>query len=74
MSYDETPAVRVRQVLVANGNVVEKRMFGGLRFMVNGAMACGLTPGGLMLRVDPSATTTLSLSRTPVRRIPPADR
>ena len=34
--------------------MLEKRMFGGLCFMVNGAMCCGLTQSGFMVRVGPA--------------------
>jgi TfoX/Sxy family transcriptional regulator of competence genes len=51
MSYDEKLAARVRAVLSARDDVVEKRMFGGLCFMVSGAMCCGLTKNGFMVRV-----------------------
>ena len=53
MSYDEKLATRVRQALGPRDDVVEKKMFGGLCFMVNGAMCCGLTPTDLMVRVGP---------------------
>jgi TfoX/Sxy family transcriptional regulator of competence genes len=53
MSYDETTADRVRRVLSRRDDVVEKRMFGGLCFMVNGSMCCGLTNAALMVRVGP---------------------
>lgn len=55
MSYDETLAARVRAVLGARPDVVEKRMFGGLCFMVNGKMCCGLTSTDFMVRVGPEA-------------------
>lgn len=53
MSYDEKLADRVREALGPRDDVVEKKMFGGLCFMVNGAMCCGLTPTDLMVRVGP---------------------
>ena len=53
MSYDEKLADRVREVLGPRDDVVEKKMFGGLCFMVNGAMCCGLTQTDLMVRVGP---------------------
>ncbi len=53
MSYDENLAARVRQALGPRDDVVEKKMFGGLCFMVNGAMCCGITPTDLMVRVGP---------------------
>lgn len=54
MAYDEQTAARVRQALAAVDGVVEKRMFGGLVFMVKGNMCCGLDKGNLMLRVGPA--------------------
>jgi TfoX/Sxy family transcriptional regulator of competence genes len=53
VSYDETTAERVRRLLSWRSDVVEKRMFGGLCFMVNGSMCCGLTNAALMVRVGP---------------------
>ncbi len=53
MSYDEKAAARVRGVLSRRGDVVEKEMFGGLCFMVNGRMCCGLTSTAFMVRVGP---------------------
>jgi TfoX/Sxy family transcriptional regulator of competence genes len=51
MSYDETLATRIRALLAERDDVVEKKMFGGLCFMVNGAMCCGLTKRDFMVRV-----------------------
>jgi TfoX/Sxy family transcriptional regulator of competence genes len=53
MSYDETLATRIRALLSERDDVVEKKMFGGLCFMVNGAMCCGLTATDFMVRVGP---------------------
>lgn len=53
MSYDEGTAERVRRILSNCPDVVEKKMFGGLCFMVNGGMCCGLTSTALMVRVGP---------------------
>src|SRR5687767_6880584 len=53
MSYDGKLATRVRKALAGRGDVVEKKMFGGLCFMVNGSMCCGLTKTGFMVRVGP---------------------
>ena len=53
MSYDEDLARRIRTLLAEREDVVEKRMFGGLCFMVNGAMCCGLTKSDFMVRVGP---------------------
>jgi hypothetical protein len=51
MSYDEQLARRVRRCLADRTDVVEKKMFGGLCFMVGGAMCCGLTKTDFMVRV-----------------------
>jgi TfoX/Sxy family transcriptional regulator of competence genes len=51
MSYDENLATRVRALLAERDDVVEKKMFGGLCFMVSGAMCCGLTKSDFMVRV-----------------------
>ena len=53
MSYDEQTAGRVRGILARRADVVERRMFGGLCFMANGAMCCGLVGNTLMVRVGP---------------------
>ncbi len=62
MGYDEKTAERVRRILSRRRDVVEKRMVGGLSFMVNGRMCCGLTSIALMVRVGPEAyARTLAL-------------
>ncbi len=55
MGYDEKTAERVRRILSGRCDVVEKRMVGGLSFMVNGTMCCGVTRNGLMVRVGAEA-------------------
>ena len=54
MAFDEKLAARIRTVLASRSDVVEKRMFGGLAFMVNGSMCCGIVKNDLMLRVGAS--------------------
>jgi len=51
MAYDEDLAARVRSELASRGDVTERKMFGGLAFMVGGNMCCGVTGGDLMLRL-----------------------
>ncbi len=53
MAFDETLADRIRAVLDGRRDVVEKRMFGGVAFMVRGHMSCGIVGSSLMVRVDP---------------------
>jgi hypothetical protein len=55
MGYDNTIADRVRRILSRRRDVVEKRMVGGLSFMVRGSMCCGVTGTALMVRVGPEA-------------------
>ena len=55
MAYDEGLAHRVRETLTDRPSVVEKKMFGGLAFMVRGNMACGIVGNDLMVRVGPDA-------------------
>ena len=51
MSYDPAAAERVRQLLSGRTDVAEKKMVGGLSFLVNGHMCCGITGTALMVRV-----------------------
>ena len=51
MAYDENAARRVRTILEAREGVREVRMMGGLIFMVNGHMCCGVHDRSLMIRV-----------------------
>jgi TfoX/Sxy family transcriptional regulator of competence genes len=60
MAYDEDLANRIREVVHGERGVTEKRMFGGLAFLINGNMAVSASgQGGLLLRVDPAQTDTL---------------
>ena len=56
MAYDERLAERVRELLAAESGVSEKRMFGGLAFLLDGNMAVAASSqGGLLVRVGPDA-------------------
>ena len=55
MAIDEKLAGRVRKILVRKRGVEEKRMFGGLAFMVGGHMCVGIIKDELMVRVGPDA-------------------
>jgi TfoX/Sxy family transcriptional regulator of competence genes len=55
MAYDEKLADRARELITrTHNNVEEKRMFGGLCFMVNGKMCVGVETNRLMVRFDPA--------------------
>ncbi|MGI5373548.1 TfoX/Sxy family protein [Streptomyces sp. CA-251387] len=56
MAYDEGLAQRVRERLGAEAGVSEKRMFGGIAFLVRGNMAVGVSGDDLMVRVGPDRT------------------
>lgn len=53
MAYDETLAQRIRELLADKHSVVEKKMFGGIAFMLRGNMCCGIVRDDLMVRVGP---------------------
>jgi len=60
MAYDEALANRIRELVAGEPDVTEKRMFGGLAFLVGGNMSVAASgQGGLMVRVDPEDTEAL---------------
>jgi TfoX/Sxy family transcriptional regulator of competence genes len=60
MAYDGHLADRVREIVSASGEFSERKMFGGLAFMVGGHMAVAVSrEGGIMVRVDPAETDAL---------------
>lgn len=57
MAYDQVLAERLREQLATVGGVTEKKMFGGLAFLVGGHLAVSASGrGGLLLRCDPART------------------
>jgi hypothetical protein len=68
VAYDEDLANRIRELLAAENGVVEKKMFGGLAFLIGGNMAVAASgQGGLMVRCDPEQTDRL-VSKPHARR------
>lgn len=61
MAYDEELASRLREALDAEPDLTERKMFGGLGFMVGGSMAVAVagSSGGLMVRVNPEEAEEL---------------
>lgn len=60
MAYDEDLANRIRESLADEQAVTEKKMFGGLAFLIAGNMAVACSgQGGLLLRVEPEETEAL---------------
>jgi len=74
MAYDEDLADRIRELMGPQKGVEEKRMFGGLAFLINGNMSVAASGrGGLMVRVPPDETEKL-LARDHVERLVRAGR
>jgi hypothetical protein len=60
VTYDEDLANRIRELLASEKDVTEKRMFGGLAFLIGGNMSVSASgQGGLLLRCDPEQTDQL---------------
>jgi hypothetical protein len=57
MAYDELLGVRIRAALGPLPGLEEKKMFGGVGFMVNGNLACGVHKNNLIVRVGPENHT-----------------
>jgi TfoX/Sxy family transcriptional regulator of competence genes len=55
MAYDEILAQRVRAELSQVPGLIEKKMFGGLGFLVDGNMACGVNGSDLIVRISPES-------------------
>ena len=55
MAYDEELAQRIRRLLASVDNINERKMFGGLAFMLNGNMCCGVEKDNLVVRTGPDA-------------------
>src|SRR5881296_1005359 len=59
MAYDETLAARIRKILSSTVGFSEKKMFGGLCFLIHGNMCCGVLQDELVLRLDPKRAQAL---------------
>ena len=60
MAYDERLAERIRALVAGEDGVAEKKMFGGLAFLLNGNMAIAASgQGGILVRVDPAESDEL---------------
>ena len=65
MAYDEDLAERIRELVAGERGITEKKMFGGLAFLVGGNMAVAASgQGGLLVRVDPVEGDRLVRSTT----------
>lgn len=68
MAYDEGLVERIRDIFIDNAQVTEKKMFGGLCFLLSGNMCCGIVGDSLMARIGPDAYAE-SLKRTHAREM-----
>ena len=60
MAYDEELAARIRDIIGPDPELTEKKMFGGLAFLIHGNMAISASgQGGVLVRVDPACTDEL---------------
>jgi TfoX/Sxy family transcriptional regulator of competence genes len=65
MAYDEALAERIRPLVEARGEVTERKMFGGITWMLQGNMACGVLRDDLLVRMKPEdAEQALSEAET----------
>jgi TfoX/Sxy family transcriptional regulator of competence genes len=59
VAYDEELADRIRELLGDEADLTEKKMFGGLAFLIGGNMAVAASgQGGVLVRVDPAQSET----------------
>jgi TfoX/Sxy family transcriptional regulator of competence genes len=60
VAYDEHLAERIRELVAEEPNLTEKKMFGGLAFLIGGHMSVSASgQGGILLRIDPQQTDEL---------------
>ena len=53
MAYDEALADRIRPIIGARGDPTERKMFGGITWMLQGNMACGVLGDDIAVRLEP---------------------
>jgi hypothetical protein len=67
MPYDEELADRIRELVTGERALTEKKMFGGLAFLIGGNMAVAASgQGGILVRVDPAASDEPSTAARPM--------
>ena len=59
MAFDEKLADRIRKTIGRRKGISEKKMFGGLSFLLNGKMCCGVLKDILVVRVNPKESEML---------------
>lgn len=74
MSYDTDLADRIRELVATESGLDERRMFGGLAFLINGNMSVAASrQGGLLVRVPPDETEALTDALTDGGRVRPME-
>lgn len=69
MAYDEDLADRIRELVAGETGLTERKMFGGLAFLIDGNMAVTASgKGGMMVRVDPAQSDSL-VAKTKARPV-----
>lgn len=69
MAYDEVLADRIRELVADEASLTERKMFGGLAFLMGGNMAVAASGGGgMMVRVDPAMSNSL-VAKTSARLV-----
>ena len=63
MAYDMATGERLRRAIGARSGLSESRMFGGLTFLLNGNMCCGVAGDELIVRVDKERSVELALRK-----------
>ena len=71
MAYGEKLADRIRKVLTGQKELTEKKMFGGIAFMLNGNMCCGVINDYLILSLGSEEAQRESPQRAPRKRVRP---
>ncbi len=56
MAFDDELAERIRKRLGQRAGITEKKMFGGLAFLLRGNMCCGVSGQDLIVRLEPAQT------------------
>jgi TfoX N-terminal domain len=64
MAYDEVLAQRIRDLIGPDPELTEKKMFGGLAFLIRGHMAISASQGGVLVHVDPAKSDDLVAATT----------
>ena len=68
MAFDESLAARIRKALARKKGIEEKKMFGGIVFMLHGNMLVGVWKDSLIARLGPDNYDDASLRRAPTRK------